>query len=379
MAIVGNGSVYFIFLYQLSEIMKKIIIIALLLAIVSGAYFFSGTDSGETAVTNKAKQLTQRLQDDLSGKSPDSPALPGQDNSAKEYDVEEMMEFDERKASEVYHTADEALTAIKQAALEYDDLVLERFSNIGEGCAWCPDFYAAVKDMLLSPSVDSDQKSYYAEVLAVSGDINNIKTLVDATLNAPNSENAEIFAEALEISNLDEDGLLMLKEHLNSSNPTLQEATVAAFTYQGSRLAVETLYQKTLDNGDPDGYYSLGIGLGEVIPDPESIPLLQEVMSKRDQYSHLAVKALLNGGLPGLMIVFDGLNVSSNPTFDKENLLKDAIDHVSYDEQTENYLQQQIQSSKNPVAVEFAKEILKDFELEDEFEEELEEDPEEDY
>lgn len=353
--------------------MKKIILIALLLAVIIGLFFFSRTDTGEVEVASKAKELSNRIQSDEAEGLSDPSGSTNLNPSSFNVDDEDLMDFDERKASEVYSSAEEALTAIKKASLEYDDLILERFSNMGEGCSWCPDFYASIKNMLLAPETDPDQRSYYAEVLAVSGDKENIKTLIDATLNAPNSENAEIFAEALEISNLDEDGLLMLKEHLDSSNPTLQEATVAAFTYQGSRLAVETLYQKTLEKGDPDGYYSLGIGLGEVIPDPESIPLLQEIMSKRDQYSHLAVKSLLNSGLPGLMIVFDGLNSSNNPAFDRENLLKDAIDHVSYDEQTESYLQQQVQSSKNPIAVEFAKEVLEDFELEDDFDEEFDE------
>ena len=91
-----------------------------------------------------------------------------------------------------------------------------------------------------------------------------------------------------------DDVVTELSGYVNSNNELLQESAVAAITNQGSKLAAETLYKHTVEKGDADGYYSLGIGLGELIPDDETLPYLNELVSKRDKYSHLAVKALLN-------------------------------------------------------------------------------------
>jgi hypothetical protein len=58
--------------------------------------------------------------------------------------------------------------------------------------------------------------------------------------------------------------------------------------------------------------------------------------------------------------VFDILNNSKDSEADKR-LLQDAIDHVNYDEETEAFLKKTIETSKQTVAVEFAKSILEDF------------------
>jgi hypothetical protein len=240
-------------------------------------------------------------------------------------------------------------------------LILEQFSELGEQCTWCGAFYSAVKDMMLSPDSSPDQKSYYAEVLAVSGKLDNIKTLVDATKNAGSAENADIYAEALELSILEDDAVSYLKEYLNADDEILKEAVIAAMTNQGSRLAAEILYQHTLEQGDPDGYYALGIGLGEIIPEEETFPLLQQIMDKRDDYSHLGVKALLNSGLPGLKLVMDSLNRSRDEAANRR-MLEDAVDHVAYDEETEEYLQQVSNNQNLSQQVrDFAKQILDDY------------------
>lgn len=277
---------------------------------------------------------------------------------------EGVDDFDDRSATEIYRSAAEALAAIKEGAKDYDDLVLEQFTDLGEGCTWCEPFYQEVKGLLLAADTKEDQKSYYAEVLAISGRLDNIQTLVDAIKQAPNTDTAELYAEALELASGNQEVTAFLSEQLSTTNELLREATVAAITNQGSRAAIETLYKHTAEKGDPDGYYSIGIGLGEVVPEPEALPLLQELMMKRDSYAHLPTKALLNSGLDGVKIVFDVLNSSKNADFDRE-MVKGASEHVNYDEETVEFLKQVANSSKQPVAVQFAKDILDDFALEE--------------
>ncbi len=83
-----------------------------------------------------------------------------------------------------------------------------------------------------------------------------------------------------------EDVVKFLGEQLGESNQTLKESSVAALTNQGSKLAVETLYDHTVAQGNADGYYQLGIGVGEMVPDEDAWPLLQQKALQKDAYSH---------------------------------------------------------------------------------------------
>jgi hypothetical protein len=284
--------------------------------------------------------------------------MPSAKSAGSEEDGD--VNVDDRPATEVYKSADEALKAVKEAAADYDDLVLDQFTDLPRNCSWCDSFYSSLKDMIVSPDIKSDERSYYAELLAISGRVENVKSLVDAINGAKSPEEINLLAEALELSTGGGDVVKYLGDQLGSKNDTLREAAVAAVTNQGSRLATEILYKNTVDRGDPDGYYSMGIGLGEVVPEPEALPYLQELAMKRDQYSHLAVKSLLNAGLEGTKIVIDVLGNSKNPDFDKE-MLKGAKDHVAYDDDVVNYLKNVAETSKSPRVQEFAKDVLADF------------------
>lgn len=272
--------------------------------------------------------------------------------------------FDDRTATEIYKSADEAIAAVKKGAVSYDDLIIEQFTEPGEDCSWCGEFYKQVKDLLIQDSTPQDQKSYYAELLAISGRTANIETLVDAIKNAKTPESADLYAEALELSQGKEAVVNYLGSQLDTPNETLKDSLVAALTNQSSRNAAELLYKQTTKAGDPDGYYSKGIGLGEFIPDPDSFPYLQDLVTKRDQYSHLAVKSLLNSGAGGLRVVLDVLNNSKDAQSDR-GLLKDASDHVIFDEETEPLLKKTLETSKNPVVTEFVKQILDEHKAEE--------------
>lgn len=282
---------------------------------------------------------------------------------------QEMGEEDIRPASEVYKTADDALKAARAGAADYDDLVLEQFTELGD-CAWCEQFYKAVHDSLNDPNTPTDQKSYYAELLAVSGKVDNVKSLVEGIKTSSSQENADIYIEALELTTGKDDVVNYLGNELQTTNQNLKEALVAALTNQGSRLAASLLYKDTIAGESPDGYYNLGIGLGELIPEDDAVPYLQEIMLKRDKYSHLAVKSLLNSGIDGLRLVFDALTNSKDPEFDRQ-MLKDAVDHVNYEPEIEEYVKK-LSSSQQPVVSEFANKILEDFGTQEKEDQELE-------
>ena len=338
--------------------------VGILVIVVAGFYVLKG--SGETAATPP----TQATTTGSTGNTGNAPvtvkttsgnttitqngeqALPETEGTGEEGDAD----IQDKSAIELYKTADEALAAIKQASLTYDDVILEQFTNIGEDCSWCDSFYASVKGMMTSGEVNPEQRNFFAEVLAVSGKVENLKSLVEAIKSAPNQETAESFAQALELTVGKDEVVKFLGENFNSDNETLKEASIAAVTNQGSRLAVDLLHKVTSEQGDADGGYSKGIGLGELVPDEEAMPRLQELMNQRDKFSHLAVKSLLNSGAEGLKVVLDSLSSSKDPEFDKE-MLKGAVDHVSWDEETMAVVDRALAANNSPVISEFANRI----------------------
>lgn len=354
--------------------MNKIFPIVLVIILVAGAWYFiaspdekptpdktsSSTRSGDTGVK----------QDDTSGPDKDrTSGVPGQSDQVTDID-DDLYEEDIRPATDLYNSAEDAFEAVKKGAVDYDDLVLEQFAELGEDCTWCPDFYSEIKTAMLEPDASEDFKSYYAEILAISGKPDNLETLIDAIKEAQDEDSADIFAEALEVTLGDNKTVEFLGNNLESDNELLKESVIAAITNHGSPLAIDLLYQETIKEKDPDGFYSLGIGLGEVIPDEESLPYLTELANKRDSYSHLAVKALLNYGVEGLRSVVDIISNSQDNEVSRQ-MLEDAIDHVNFEEETEEYVKELAKSATNPVVKQFAKEVLEDFELEEDEEEEF--------
>ena len=349
--------------------MKNILLVIVVVLVIgfSAWYFTSGAaktpDVNSSAANNKTGTASN------SGSVASDSVNNSTSNIANKPDDADDTEADQadeeiKPATEVYKTAEEALDALRTASKSYDDSVLEQFSEPDPSCTWCDSLYSSLNRMIYAPETTPDEKSFYAEVLAISGRVNNIKTLVEGIKSAAKPEDADVFSEALELAVGKDDVTSYLGSQLNGANDTLRESLVAALTNQNSRLAAETLYKNTVERSDADGYYSSGIGLGEFIPDEEAMPFLQDAMLKHDQYSHLAVKALLNSGADGLKMVLDSLESSKDSDFDRK-MLKDAVDHVSYDEEIEDLLKKRLDSAKQPATREFIQDALKSFSTDD--------------
>ncbi|MCO6429301.1 MAG: hypothetical protein J5J00_00445 [Deltaproteobacteria bacterium] len=353
--------------------MKKILPVLSIVVIAGAIWYFvtSGGTPPTPAGTSSAAAVNSNVDNDpaagaaaVAPQQNSFPDLVGTPDEDDEEDIEGLEEEDVRPATEIYKTADEALLAVKNASKNYDDIVLEQFSEMSPNCSWCPAFYTSLAEMMTSQNSTQDERSYYAEVLAISGRVDNVKTLVESIKNAAKPDDADLYAEALELASGKDDVTTYLGSQLSGSNDTLREALVAAITNQSSRLAADILYKHTVERGDADGYYSEGIGLGEFIPDEEAMPFLQELVLKRDQYSHLAAKALLNSGIDGLRVLADSLENSKDYDFD-DNLLKDAVDHTNFDPEVEEYLKTLLNTTKNPSVKKFAQASLDSFSEED--------------
>lgn len=346
--------------------MKKLVPLLIVAAFIGGVWLFVKSQRSSSPTSTTATTTTEEGSDSQNSGTQSLLSDSGSKPSGNETtSVEETPQFTELKtATEAFSSADEALAAVQKGAKDYDDSVLEQFTQPGSDCTWCPAFYTSVRDLVNNPNTSKEEKSYYAELLAISGRVENVQSLADAIKNAKSKDEADVYAQALELSVGKDEVAAYLGEQMASTNESLREASVAAVTNQGSRLAAELLVKNVADRGDPDGYYSVGIGLGEFIPEEEAIPVIQEMVQKHDQYSHLGVKALINSGIDGLRIVFDEIE-SMKDTNAAQQMLKDAIDHVNYEDNIEELTNAVIKRNKNSVAVDFAKKIQEEFSQQD--------------
>ncbi len=343
--------------------MKKIAPLLLVLVLIIGIWFY--TQPASTKPNTTAGQQSASNTSPTTATKPAQPAgtagSPGAEADSSE--AGETIIEDVKPASQVYKSAEEALEALNKGAESYDDLVLEQFADLGPDCSWCPQLFDILKEKILSPDVSDDAKSYFAEVLATTGKVENVSSLVDAMHNAPNAELKDIYAEALEVAYGDDKLVKYLSEHLSQEDEATQESMIAAITNHGSELAIDTLYKMTVEKGDPDGMYSLGLGLGELVPHDDALPYLVEIAKKRDQYSHLAIKAMLNNGPEGLRQVMNILAESSDKAVN-DKLLADGIDHVNIEPAQVPYVKEIAEKGPNESSREFAKQILEDYNVE---------------
>jgi len=353
--------------------MKKVLPVIVIVAVIGGWWLVqrSPEQASETSSTTSSPADSSSSQ--ANGSSPSgeqstsmSTTFTNQRVGPVDDAAEESGELADqvKPAADAYASAEEALAAVMAGAKDFNDAILEQFTEPGADCSWCPAFYTSIRELVTNPNTPQDQKSYLAEILAISGRLENVQTLAESVKNAPSSTEGDIYAEALELSLGKDDITRYLGDQLSATNDTLREASVAAITNQGTRLAVELLNKHVQERGDPDSYYSIGIGPAELIPNEDALPLVQELVQKRDEYSPAWAKSLINAGLPGLTMLFDQLESSSNPASD-DKLLKDAIDHVNFEDGIKDLTDRVIANNRNPKAVEFARKIQEEFSEQD--------------
>ena len=347
--------------------MKKILpILVILLAAVGIGYNFINKEHTSDTTTGSANNFpTVNPASNANGGMGEIPATPDSDVKLEGSDGDSSGVIDEVKPAAVaYKNAEEALAAIKKGAADYDDTILEQFTNPGEDCTFCTQVYADLKDLLSSTSARNEEKSFYAEILAISGRVDNVKTLVEGYKNGASTESRELYGAALELTTGKDDVVKYLGTELATDNPELKESIVAAMTNQGSSLAFDTLFKSIVSSKNVDGFYSMGVGPAEMILNEEGLAKAQEYAQKRDEYAPLAVKAMLNSGLPGIKSVIDIIS-ASNDQAANDKLLANAVDHVGYDENVEKYFKEKANDS-NPSVRKFAEAVLKDYATQEE-------------
>lgn len=346
--------------------MKKFIPLLILIIAASGAYIIFSKDRAPSTPPSSATTASLPARDNgapssssdaiASAPKVEPVSIVSQGGMSAPELQEDESEEQIKPAPEAYPSAEEALAAVLKGSKDYDDTVLEKFTNPDQSCSWCPEFYTSVRDLATNPNTPQEQRSYLAEILAISGRLENVQALVESIKNAPSNDGKDLYAEALELSMGKEDVTRYLGDQMNATDDTLREASVAAITNQGSKTAAELLINNLREKGDSHGYYALGMGLGEFIPDEDAIPVVQDYVHSRGPDADQGVKSLLNAGLPGVKAVFDELEHSPNPEADMP-LIKGALDHVNMEDGLVEYAQEVVARNQSSTAVAFARQI----------------------
>ena len=346
--------------------MKKLVPLLAIIIAAAGAYLFITGGKATSSNTQETKTESQNGSNDAEispSSTSSSTSSTGQKTSssttstnAQDDDGDEQEE-QLRPAAEAYTSSEDALAAVLKGSKDYDDSTLEQFTTPDPNCAWCPEFYTSVRELATNPNTPQEQRSYLAEILAISGRLENVQMLAEYIKNAPSNDVAEVYAEALELSMGKDDVTKFLGDQMAATNDVLREASVAAVTNQGTQSAAELLISDLKAKGDVHGYYALGMGLGEFIPDEEAIPTVQEFVRARGPDADQGVKALLNAGLPGVRVVFDELEHSPNPDADIA-LIKGGLDHINMEDGLVGLASEVVSRNQSPTAVKFAREII---------------------
>jgi len=342
--------------------MKKLIPLLALILAASGAYILFSREKGTTSTSTTTSQTTP-VTDSASNGAESSPAPKAEpisivnQGSAPSDGATEEEEEQIKPAADAYPSAEEALAAVLKGSKDYDDSILEQFTTPDQSCSWCPEFYSSVRDLATNSNTPQEQRSYLAEILAISGRLENVQLLTESIKNAPSNDAKDLYAEALELSMGKDDVAQFLGEQMTATDDTLREASVAALTNQGTKTAAELLINNLREKGDTHGYYALGMGLGEFIPDDDAIPVVQDYVHSRGPDAEQGVKALLNAGLPGVRAVFDELEHSTNPEADLP-LIKGALDHINMEDGLVDLANEVISRNQNTTAVSWARQIL---------------------
>lgn len=309
--------------------------------------------------------------------TPETASSGPRDNSEVDSISQELAVGTPIQASERFATADDALKAVKEAAKNYDLEVIESFT-LPHNCVWCPEFYEKIRQEILSGSLSTEEKSFFAEILAVSGRTDNLEFVIQAYTNAKSEAEKESFLNAIELTVANEEVVKWMFDNFTnfSNDPSLRDSLLAAMTNQDSPKAIEYLYTILTQQDDPEKDAQKGLGLSEAVPPDESLTfLLEKLKESDDKYRRFVAAAILNNGLEGLKRFIDVLNTDLGKTLEPH--FTKLMDHVPFDEEIEAYLKD-VRERGNDRQKVFASKILEAFEslrteLEGEEQEDLEE------
>lgn len=267
-------------------------------------------------------------------------------------------------SGESAHSAVEVLRAGAQTG---DKALLTEIAGLPKNCPGCAAFFSQVRDTYSRDGLTTDERIYLSSALAASGRAENQEFLYDQFRRAAADPTVALVPPATLARQLERnqqggplagDVVDQVANDLQSENPYIRDAAISLLTRQHSLQAAQSLYEYTVNSSDRDGFYRQGMGLGLMTPEPDAFPYLDDLVRKQDQYSHLALKALLNAGSEGISRAVSILQDLQSPDPNR-TLIQGAVDHIPmYGPSLA--LMRSLQGSSNPTVAELAQEVVRE-------------------
>ncbi|NDC39113.1 MAG: hypothetical protein EBZ48_13885 [Proteobacteria bacterium] len=306
-----------------------------------------------------------RLESQTSAAPLEQPTLPSGELSGLLLSPPDASTF----ASEtIQDNARQAVEVLKEGARTGNKTLLKEIASLPKNCPGCSEFFLKTREAFSASDLSTDERIYLSSALAASGRADNQEFLYDQVRRAAADPSAAAVPPATLARQLERnqqggplagDVVDQVTNDLSSENPYLRDAAISLLTRQHSLQAAQSLYEYTVNNAARDGFYREGMGLGLMTPDPEAFPYLQDLVRKQDQYSHLALKALLNAGPNGITQAVSLLQEmqSSGPN---RALIQGAVDHIPMYGPSLTYMKG-LQGSANPTVAELAQEVVREY------------------
>lgn len=262
---------------------------------------------------------------------------------------------------EARKAAKRALQLLIQAAEKDDKNFLKEISKAGSKCYGCDPFYKEVKSLLSAQDIPNSLKWFLSDALVRSGVAENQQIVADRAAEAakhPESgESSTVFSDAMADAPLASSVVDSVSSNLDSPNPYVRDMALTVLTRDGTLQSAQKLYEFTVQQKNSDGFYLENMGLGRMKPEPETLPFLEGLVRQQDQYSHLAVKALLNYGIDGIKRVASILSEVGSGA--DKSLMVYAVNHVNRDPATISYLRT-LAGSGSPEMRQLANAVIKE-------------------
>jgi hypothetical protein len=220
------------------------------------------------------------------------------------------------QAARIYSTAEQALPFVEEFLSTGLTETLAEFTGIQGDCSWCAELFQQLGDMIADTSTPEEERFRAAMLLSGTARVEAAEVLIEKAEQDPTFGVRTVLFESLARVPPTPEIIALYNQKLQDNDAEkIREALVAALGFGRSLEAAQALYRDITLHNDTDGFARDRIGLAYFNADANALPYIRSLVEKRDEFSPLAFRSLLNSGEEGLRTALDVLASEPNDTF----------------------------------------------------------------
>jgi hypothetical protein len=232
------------------------------------------------------------------------------------------------QAARIYSTAEQALPFVEEFLSTGLTETLAEFTGIQGDCSWCAELFQQLGDMIADTSTPEEERFRAAMLLSGTARVEAAEVLIEKAEQDPTFGVRTVLFESLARVPPTPEIIALYNQKLQDNDAEkIREALVAALGFGRSLEAAQALYRDITLHNDTDGFARDRIGLAYFNADASALPYIRSLVDKRDEFSALAFRSLLNSGEQGMQIALEILEANPNDSFFAE-IVQDAPKYV---------------------------------------------------